>query len=331
MLAAAQTFRALTPKDALDAVKSTLGPDAVILSTREVPGAMGLRKQFEVVATLEAKSANSSFAPPPQPTWGKRRELSRLADRMQANGVEEQVIDSLLARARARRDRYPGNEDRDYMRSAALDIVGAPCRAPWLAPSAASGRRCVALVGPTGAGKTTTLAKIAAKAVIDEGLNVALINLDTFRIGAIDQLGRYAEILGVPMYVARDREEIARALGHASNADLVLIDTAGRSVLDEEATRRQATLLSNIPAVEMLLTVSAATGRVPLERVAARYQSMSPTGLVVTKLDEAGGMPSVLSVAWTVAWPVACVTAGQRVPEDIEELDHERLIQETFA
>ena len=217
------------------------------------------------------------------------------------------------------------------MRSAALDIVGAPCRAPWLAPSSASGRRCVALVGPTGAGKTTTLAKIAAKAVIDEGLNVALINLDTFRIGAIDQLGRYAEILGVPMYVARDREEIARALGHASNADLVLIDTAGRSVLDEEATRRQATLLSNIPAVEMLLTVSAATGRVPLERVAARYQSMSPTGLVVTKLDEAGGLPSVLSVAWTVAWPVACVTAGQRVPEDIEELDHERLIQETFA
>jgi flagellar biosynthesis protein FlhF len=133
------------------------------------------------------------------------------------------------------------------------------------------------------------------------------------------------------MYVVCDREEIARVLGHASNADFVLIDTAGRLVLDEEATRRQAILLSNIPVVEMLLTVSAATGRVPLERVAARYQSMSPTGLVVTKLDEAGGLPSVLSVAWTVAWPVACVTAGQRVPEDIEELDHERLIQETFA
>lgn len=328
MQPSAQTFRAATPKDALDAVKSSLGTEAVILSTREVPLLRGGQRQFEVVARRGQPRAPVPFAAPPEPARPPRRELARLADRLIDLGVDDRVVDALLARARTGRERDPAADDPSLLRAAILDLLGAPAPAPWR-PAEPNG--ALALVGPTGAGKTTTLAKIAARAVLEEGLRVALINLDTFRIGAIDQLGRYAEILGLPMYVARDRHELSRALSHAANADLVLIDTAGRSPLDEEGTRRQAALLAEVPGVRMLLTLAAGTSRAVLERIAARYHALRPDGLVVTKLDEAISLPASLTVTWSAPWPVACVCAGQRVPEDIGPLDRERLLEEVFA
>lgn len=200
-----------------------------------------------------------------------------------------------------------------------------PCiEAPWLAPRhRASGPRHIAVVGPTGVGKTTTVAKIAARALLDSQLKVALVTVDGYRIGASDQLARYGKIMGVPTYVARDESALSDALVHARGADLVLVDTAGRS--DEAARAAQTQLLQSVPDLEIALALSAATGGRELRAMARRYAPLAPRTLIFTKLDEADGPGSLLTALDVLPRPVSCVTDGQRVPEDIHPVNAQAL------
>ena len=197
------------------------------------------------------------------------------------------------------------------------DLVGerlVPCRSPWLHDR----RHILALVGPTGVGKTTTVAKIAARALLEARKKVALLTVDTYRIGACNQLARYGEIMGAPVLVARDRAEILAAYERVKDADLVIVDTAGRSSPEDVA--RQAELVRSIPRVQLHLVVSAATGALELAAIGDRYRALQPDRLLFSKLDEAAGPGSVLSLAIRITRPVSCVTDGQRVPEDLHTL-----------
>ena len=233
--------------------------------------------------------------------------------RLVARGVEPVLAEELVRQALAL---APSLHPRNIA-SAVRDLVGerlVPCRAPWLH----QGRHVIAVVGPTGVGKTTTLAKIAARALLEARKRVALLTVDTYRIGACDQLARYGEIMGAPVLVARDRAELLAAYERVKDADLVLVDTAGRSLAEDVA--RQADLVRAIPRVQLHLVVSAATGALELAAVGERYRALQPDRLLFSKLDEAAGPGGVLSVAVRIGRPVSCVANGQRVPEDLHAL-----------
>ncbi len=231
--------------------------------------------------------------------------------RLVARGVEPVLAEDLVRQALQLSASPPHSRG---VAASVRDLVGerlVPCRAPWLH----QGRHAIALVGPTGVGKTTTLAKIAARALLEARRRVALLTVDTYRIGACDQLARYGEIMGAPVLVARDRAELLAAYERVKDFDLVLVDTAGRSLPEDVA--RQAELVRAIPKVQLHLVVSAATGALELAAIGERYRTLQPDRLVFSKLDEAAGPGGVLSVAVRIGRPVSCVTDGQRVPEDL--------------
>jgi len=175
-----------------------------------------------------------------------------------------------------------------------------------------------ALVGPTGVGKTTTLAKLAARAVLKYGReSVALITTDRFRIGAQEQLRNYARILNVPLHVARDEHHLGELLGAVGDRRLVLVDTAGMSQRDF----RMMTMLEKMPQIDsrlnMVLVLSANAQYVSQVDIIRRFGVLPLSGMVLTKLDETVLLGGALAALVTGGVPLYCAGVGQRVPEDL--------------
>ncbi|MEJ5377207.1 MAG: flagellar biosynthesis protein FlhF [bacterium] len=179
------------------------------------------------------------------------------------------------------------------------------------------GPAVLALIGPTGVGKTTTVAKIAARCALDGGKKVALVTNDTYRIAAVEQLRTYARIMGVPLEVVLEPGELPRVLDSHSDKDIILIDTAGRSPMDGSHMGELRDILCSDTRVKTLLLVSATTESSALERAVRRFISLRPVGLIGTKLDEAPHFGALFSVSLQMRLPFAFFTTGQRVPEDI--------------
>lgn len=178
--------------------------------------------------------------------------------------------------------------------------------------------RVAALVGPTGVGKTTTLAKLAAYAQLHLKQKVALITLDTYRMAAVDQLQQYAQILQVPMHVALTVEDMRSALRFYQDRALVLIDTPGHSPKDTETLGQLRGLLDELPEVETHLVLSATTKPRDLTEIAARYEPLHPTRLLFTKLDETSTFGPILSTLARVKRPLSYLGTGQEVPDALE-------------
>jgi flagellar biosynthesis protein FlhF len=195
-----------------------------------------------------------------------------------------------------------------------------PSRTPWERGE----RRVLAMIGPTGVGKTTTIAKIAARALLDSRLKVSLVTVDTYRIGATEHLGRYGEIMGAPTHVARDAATLSDALARSADADIVLVDTAGRP--DAASIAAQTALQHTVPDIELHLVLSAASGAREIRAAAKRYEKVGVHRMIFSKLDEADGPGSVLSATTAITCPISCVTDGQRVPDDIHSAAGARLI-----
>ena len=175
-----------------------------------------------------------------------------------------------------------------------------------------------AFIGPTGVGKTTTLAKIAAQAVLTHGRDsVALITTDRFRIGAQEQLRNYARILNIPLHVARDEQHLAELLPAVSSKRLVLIDTAGMSPRD----MHMMDALKNLPVINerlnLLLVLSAQAQYSAMADAINRFQVLPLAGMILTKLDETVLLGSALAALIHGGLPLVCTGVGQRVPEDL--------------
>jgi flagellar biosynthesis protein FlhF len=179
-------------------------------------------------------------------------------------------------------------------------------------------RKVVALVGSTGVGKTTTIAKLAANFRLRDGVKMGLVTVDTYRIAAVEQLRTYAEIIDLPMKVVTSPPEMRRALDELAGLDLVLIDTAGRSPRDELQIQELKSLLAEAIVDEVHLVMNMTASAKSLEATAQKFAAAGTTSLIMTKLDEAAGMGALLSVARKVPLPFSYLTTGQDVPDDIE-------------
>jgi len=177
--------------------------------------------------------------------------------------------------------------------------------------------RVVAFIGPTGVGKTTTIAKLAARHKLHRGRSVGLITMDTYRIAAVDQLRTYAEIIEVPIRAVLSTGELHHAVQEMRDLDLVLIDTAGRSQNNSLRLSQLRGFLGAARPDEVNLVISATSNRRCTQEVLDRFLPLGADRIIVTKLDEAGAFGVFLNASSGGGRPISYVTTGQDVPDDI--------------
>jgi flagellar biosynthesis protein FlhF len=345
-------------KELLRRIQAELGPDAVILhsSFGRRPGLWGLlgRRQVEIVAgggfrIVKDYPAAAAAAPAPAPSREIEKEMSEIkkllaetrtlvASRNGVDGPKELSeeyaalastrISESLARSMAARLRGQltpeALRDRSRVRAAVRDMVREMVRTAEgiaLKPG-----RCtrVAFIGPTGVGKTTTIAKLIS-IYAHRGREVGVITNDTYRIAATEQIKRVAQLVGVPIRVCARPAEIEQALQEFSNRDLVLIDTAGRSQKNGDRLDDLKAVLAAAKPDETHLVVSVTTQPETLVDVAERFAPCGYDRVVVTKLDEAIRIGVVLDVLSRVPTELSFITTGQEIPRDIEVADPGRL------
>ena len=178
--------------------------------------------------------------------------------------------------------------------------------------------RIIALVGPTGVGKTTTTAKLAAMYALNRGNKVALITMDIFRVGAVEQLKTYSRIMGIPLEVASTPKEMEKAVEKHAACDLIFIDTAGRSHKDKEKLDEMKNFFENKIPIEVYLCLSATTKDRELEEILNRFRIFQISKVVFTKIDESESFGNMVNLLMKDNLQIAYFTTGQRVPEDIE-------------
>jgi flagellar biosynthesis protein FlhF len=356
-----KTYRAGTMKEALAKVRRDLGGSAVILGTREVRRrrmlGLGSREVIEVTAADRPPEAAGAMAGPTpgDPAGALQAQFGEQLGRLHAMVAEisrhgridhllpdmpaalvptyaallEADVPEVLARRLVRHVAETAEPEELARPEAVREALGEAVASylPIAPPIAAvpGARRVVALVGPTGVGKTTTVAKLAANFKLVHGLRPGLVTVDTYRIAAVEQLRTYAEIIDLPLAVANEPGQMRGALESLGRVDLVLIDTAGRSPRDEVKIRELADFLAEARPDEVHLVLSATSAERSLRAAVERFALARADRLILTKLDEADGLGGILAAIGQANLPVSYLTTGQAVPDDIEPADRRRL------
>lgn len=198
-----------------------------------------------------------------------------------------------------------------------------------------NGPKIVLFIGPTGVGKTTTIAKLSSKYVVNEKKKVALLTADTYRIAAAEQLRTYADILEVPFRVIYTAEEFCQACRESfRDYDYIFVDTAGHSHQNEQQLSDMGKLINAIPEnmnFQCFLVLSATTKYKDLLKIARTYKEITDYQLIFTKLDETGYLGNLLNVKMAVDTPIAYVTNGQNVPDDIERFNPQKMVKQLLG
>lgn len=244
--------------------------------------------------------------------------------------VSQNVDEKLASRiVRTVEERAEAEQVHDYahVRNLCVQVMAELIRKPRDIEFKKGKSRVVALIGPTGVGKTTTIAKLAARFSLIEKKKIGLITLDTYRIAAVEQLKIYADIMGLPLQVVYKPGDLKAAVERFSNRDLVFIDTAGRSPRNDEQMAVLVALFQEAEPDEVILVLSATTKSEDLLDTFKRFNIIKIDKIIFTKLDETNCYGSILNTIHRTKKRVSYVTNGQNVPDDIELLDDIQLAQ----
>ena len=256
---------------------------------------------------------------------GKRPEALGMMTRLQKVGISEATARKILDQADREDALQPAAFSRHVFEVLLKTITPHD-------PFMETGRRQVAaFVGPTGVGKTTTIAKLAADLALKQKRRIGLISIDSYRIGAFEQLKTYASIMGVPCVAAFSKDDLQKAMKQLRDREVILIDTAGLSHLDGPRMRELAEILGGRERIETHLVLSAATRAQDMEEAAESFLALNPRSYIFTKLDETRRSGGILEQLAKEPLPVSFVTNGQRVPEDIQPVTRKDLVRLIFT
>jgi flagellar biosynthesis protein FlhF len=317
-------FRSSNVRDALRAARQELGPDALVLST-ELVAASGWRgwvggREVQITAAVEREMSDSR-----PPRSAERQDdgesASRAASaRLTAAGLSEAFADEVIASLPSRSRRGASLHSLRAALAERLSALAAPDE----------GYASVEVfVGPPGAGKTTTIAKIAAQERARRGQSLGLVAADGFRIGAVEQLRSYAQIIGSPFKIARTTDDLKKALRGGTRAPM-LVDTAGRSPNDE-TSRELFRVLAARRDVRTHLVIPADTSAASARRIFAAYDEARPTRVVLTKVDEAESLSPLVGLLREWQLPISYLGTGQRVPEDLNRATAQLLAESVLG
>jgi len=385
-----KTFYANSMTQALQRIREELGPEALILSTKEIRRKSGLgfgnQWGFEVVAALDShdplaaggqggSAGGVAGATPavdpasdlePDGTYSQRRlaqgryvaqrslkvdpdylEKRRLRHSLTRpapppvsifnDAVAYELYQDLVANEVSEWLAYKLIDEGQQMLSAsnrgsrsklfrAMIVVARDLIRAASDPTGVPAKRVLAVVGPTGAGKTTAIAKLAARLALENRKKVVLVTLDSYRIAGADQLRTYAGLIGVPFRVVQQVSELPAALRDYAQRDFILLDTTGRGPRDMGEMQELLEFMRNSDQIEPHLVVSATTKAVDMQEVVDRFSVCNPSHLLFTKLDETSTFGPIFNELVRTQKPPSYFTDGQRVPEDLHCMPKDRIV-----
>ena len=202
---------------------------------------------------------------------------------------------------------------------------------------AGEGKKIVFLVGPTGVGKTTTIAKLASSLKLNKKAKIALMTSDTYRIAAVEQLNTYANILDVPITVLYTENEVNDEIEKLKDYDIILVDTAGRSHKDSEQCAEVLKFYNAVDSEKtgfeksVYLVLSASTKYSDLVRITKVYESLGDYNIIFTKLDETFEYGNIINIAMHTGKSISYTTFGQNVPDDIDVIDVQNIAKQLLG
>lgn len=345
--------QATTVQEALAEIRKDFGPDAIILHTKQLrsnpPDYTG--PKVEVTAGIDEEPASRHHVtrtdPQASPDHLAAQQNSDLREQMvrmqgliehltqelQYPDVQtlplayreiylhlvEQEIDSRAAKEliKTSRDQLGAQANSAEIISSIQDVIEKQFAVEPDRDFNLNGPKVIVLVGPTGVGKTTTIAKLATQKSVEEGRSVALITADTFRVAAADQLRVFADLLDLPLEVVYTPTEMKKALDKFEDYDYVYIDTTGRSQHDHENLKSIHSVIKAASPDEIHLLLGAATSKSTLLKITEKFSMFDVTDVLITKLDEAETVGNLYSLFEKFQLPISYFTNGQNVPEDI--------------
>ncbi len=345
-------YTGATAYEAMIKLKSELGQDAIILNTRTIKqkGFFGLFKKpiVEITAAFEEKDLVSKksnidnrwleisneiqdiknmIKDFPTATIEETNKIPKRLDYYKnllvSEGVEYSTA-TLIIREINEQINIDNKDEKmikDIIKYSLMEYMG-DIRPISIKPGS---QKIIFFVGPTGVGKTTTLAKIASQLVLEGKYDIGLITTDTYRIAAVEQLKTYSNILNLPLEIAYNEADVYKSLRSFIHKDVVLVDTAGinHREIDREDTIYK--ILNSINNKEVFLVLSGTTDYITLKSIINHYNIVENYKIIFTKMDEAHGLGNIINTKFLTENPLSYITMGQNVPDDIEILNKDKV------